>query len=422
MRVKVIIALLAAMILVGALAYLNALTQAEVGNDGKRTVVTFWYTSGKFPLEKLIQEYNASQDSVFVDGSYQGGYEALLQKLLLSVVTKSTPAIAQVEISLASQLVEYEAVMALNRFLNREQFLEPEDFIPQIFASCVYGDSIYAIPTNVSEPMLYINRDLLKAAGFSRDYVPQTWEELRAASRQVRALGDNYFGFDIRVEDWDVETFIWQWGGDIIGNDGRSYVFDSPQAVAAIAFLVDMIKEKTAVWSTGDVEKFLSGRAAFTNKSSASFGHFIRYTNFDLDVAPLPAGPAGRTMTTGGANVYFFKGHTEKEYRAALAFMKFLLGVRQQIFWSMETGYMVSLWSTVESDTMKQIFAADPRRQQPYLAVKNARPRPRFGPYNSVNVDLVMNINAALQLLYTPVQALQESKKIALKKLERYYF
>lgn len=404
------------------LAGLSSCTGTKAQGHGNRTVVTFWYTSGKFPLEKLIRDYNASQDSIFIEGAYQGGYAEILQKLLLSMITKSTPVIAQVEVSMAVELVQYRGVIALNRFFGDDNYWDLADFVPPILASCVYGDSIYAIPTNVSEPILYLNRDLLAKAGFSRDYVPQTWGELHEAGRRVHALGDKYFGLDISMGDWHVETYIWQWGGQILSEDGRRVAFNSPEVLAMLTFMANMIKDGSGVFSAGDVENFLAGRTAFAIKSSAAFKNFIKHTVFDLDVAPAPAGPGGRVIPAGGANVYFFKDHSEKEYRAAMNFMKFLLGVRQQIYWSMETGYMVSLWSTIKSDTMQQIFAQDPRRQTPYDAVLFSRPRPRWGPYKAINDDLVDIFTAVLQDLYTPQQALDAAANIARRKIERYYY
>lgn len=48
------------------LAGVSACTGTKAQGHGNKTVVTFWYTSGKFPLEKLIRDYNASQDSIFI--------------------------------------------------------------------------------------------------------------------------------------------------------------------------------------------------------------------------------------------------------------------------------------------------------------------------------------------------------------------
>jgi ABC-type glycerol-3-phosphate transport system substrate-binding protein len=414
----VVMIFLAALVLLGdaALRGWNGARRRD-----NRTVVTFWYTSGKFPLEKLIRDFNASQDSIYIEGAYQGGYIEILQKLLLSIVTNSTPVIAQVEVSMAVELVDYDAVISLSRFFE-DGYLDVEDFIPPIMASAVYGDSIYAIPTNISEPLLYLNRDLLAMAGYDRSYVPKTWQELREAARKVAALGDNYFGFDISMGDWHIETYIWQWGGRILGEDGQSVTFNSPESLAMLTFMVDMIQEGSAVRSAGDVEKFLSGRAAFAVKSSAAFRNFLKYTNFDLDVAPVPAGPGGRTIPSGGANVYFFKNHPEEQYRAAMTFIKYLLGLHQQIYWSMETGYMVSLWSTVNSDTMQQIFAQDPRRWVPYEAVMYSIPRPRWGPYKAINADMIRMFNAALQGLCSPKEALDEAERMARRKMDRYYY
>lgn len=391
----------------------------------KRKSFTFWYTSGARELSKIIRDFNNSQDSVYCEGSYQGGYGQMMQKLLVAVATGNQPVIAQIELSLASRVMEYGTVMPLDRLLEADPDLSRESFIQPILASCIYDDQVYAIPTNTSTIVLFYNKELFRRAGLDPNKPPRTWKEVEQYSRIIKEkLGPGYYGMNLHIEDWDLEAFTWQWGGKIISEDGKKMLMNDEPGLEALTFLRRMIDEELFVISYGkDVYQFSSGKAAMANKSCAALGWLLKTCSFpdQLDLALYPYEKVN-VSPIGGANVYMFKGKTREEYEAAWVFITYLLSRDVQIYWSQGTGYMVCLESVVNSPEMEErVFKGEPRRRIPYQQLMHSRPRPRFGPYNEISDRAVPIYKSVVEKQNTPQRALKLIEEMGNLVIRKYY-
>ncbi len=391
----------------------------------QRKRFTFWYTSGQRELWQIIEEFNNSQDSVYCEGSYQGSYGHMMQKLLVAVSTGNQPVLAQIEQSLASRVVEYGTVMSMDSLLESDKDLSRDDFIQPILASCIYNDKVYAIPTNTSNINLFYNRDIFRRAGLDPDKPPRTWNEVEEYSRIIkRELGPDYYGLNLHIEDWDLEAFTWQWGGKVISENGDEILMNNEPGLEALSFLRRMIDEELFCISYGkDVYQFFSGQAAMANKSCAALEWLLKTSSFpdDLDLAEYPYAKVN-INPIGGANVYMFKGKTRDEYEAAWAFIKYWLSRDVQIRWSMGSGYMVCLESVLNSAEMEErVFNLDPRRRVPYRQLEHSRPRPRFGPYNEINDRAIPIYKSAVEGENSPKRALKLIEEMGKLVIRKYY-
>lgn len=411
------------LILAWTCCYLIFSACSDKPESDQRKRFTFWYTSGQRELGPIIEEFNSSQDSFYCEGSYQGSYGHMMQKLLVAVSTGNQPVLAQIEQSLASRVVEYGTVMPLDSLLEADPDLSREDFIQPILSSCIYDDKVYAIPTNTSIINLFYNKELFLRAGLDPDNPPRTWSEVEQYSRIIKEkLGPNYYGMNLHIEDWDLEAFTWQWGGKVISDDGKEILINQKPGLEALRFLRRMIDEELFCISYGkDVYQFFSGQAAMANKSCAALEWLLTTSSFpeDLGLALYPQKYVN-VSPIGGANVYMFKGKTQEEYEAAWTFMKFWLSKDIQIQWSQGSGYMVCLESVLHSPEMEErIFKPDPRRRIPYLQLNHSRPRPRFGVYNEINDRAIPIYKSAVEGENSPERALsmiEEIGKIIIRK------
>src|SRR5690606_18366165 len=99
-----------------------------------------------------------------------------------------------------------------------------------------------------------------REAGLDPDAPPQTWEEfLDASIALTRELpnGEMQYGFGIagggEVGNMLARSlpFIWMNGGDVLNEDYTEAVIDSPEAIEAVQFYVDMLtRHKVAPPST----------------------------------------------------------------------------------------------------------------------------------------------------------------------------
>lgn len=67
----------------------------------------------------------------------------------------------------------------------------------------------------------HYNKDLFRKAGLDPNKPPKTWPELYEYAKKISALGDDIYGYRVDAADWLIEAYIWQFGGEIISEDGK---------------------------------------------------------------------------------------------------------------------------------------------------------------------------------------------------------
>jgi len=169
-----------------SLIVLAGCSNSSAGNDGKVTI-DFWYTWGGDEAEemkKLIQEYNDSQDEVFVKGLSQGD----VQKQMTSIVGGNPPDLAShPDENKIATWAERGAIMPLDEFIEEDKY-DLEDFLPAARAAVQYEKKTYALPIVMNTWMLYYNKDLLEEAGL--DGPPETVQELEEYNQKLSIIKD----------------------------------------------------------------------------------------------------------------------------------------------------------------------------------------------------------------------------------------
>ncbi|HUF11120.1 MAG TPA: ABC transporter substrate-binding protein, partial [Rhodothermales bacterium] len=120
-------------------------------------------------------------------------------------------------------------------------------FLPNIMESTKYKGRYYGVPFNALAFVLVLNKDLFDAEGLSP---PRTWSEFRDAARRLTKDLDGdgsidqwglvLLGGDKAAFSYRMAPFIYKAGGDILSDDLKTAVFDSPEAVSAVRLFADM--------------------------------------------------------------------------------------------------------------------------------------------------------------------------------------
>jgi multiple sugar transport system substrate-binding protein len=103
---------------------------------------------------------------------------------------------------------------------------------------------VYGFPTNACVDAIWINKDMFDRAREPYPKGPWTWKEFIPVAQRLTLRDERgrtkQFGF---LCDWDISwpQFVLQWGGRVYSPDGTRCVVDSPEAIAAIQFLHDLI-------------------------------------------------------------------------------------------------------------------------------------------------------------------------------------
>src|SRR3989442_8886980 len=348
--------------------------------------ITFWNgQSGVLGdrLNDLITKFNGTH-KIQVQGTFQGTYDQLYQKIVSAIQAGSVPDMAMV--SGPPQTAQYwkaNAIVPVQQFVDSADGLNQQqlsDFVPALLddnSLPVNGKkTLVSWPFSKSLALLYYNPDVLKAAGVS---VPTTWDQLRAALKTVKEkttatpfawTPDVYYFF---------LPYLWSQGGEALTPDLSKAAFNTPEGIAALQYTLDLVlTDKTAQVTQGfDWQNpFAQGKGAFAVSTSVS-RPFIEQAlpadkKFRVGMAPLPAGPKGAKTDLFGNNLVIFAKAPADNQRGAWLFMKWLTETDQTVAWSLARGYMPLRDSARNAPAFKAETDKDDRLLVAINALKDA--------------------------------------------------
>jgi len=216
---------------------------------------------------------------------------------------------------------------------------------PELIANNTVNGRLIALPSFLSEGMLFYRVDLLRKYGYRAP--PKTWEELEVMARRIqsgeRAGGNkDFWGFvweGAASEALTCNALEWQaseGGGTILDETGKVTV-NNPQSIRAW--------DRTARWvgsisppgvvafkESDAANMWQAGKAAFLRDWSSGYiaahapGSMVRNR---FGIASLPRGSAGIAATLGGAG-YGVSAHSPHP-REATMLVRFLCSRNQQV-------------------------------------------------------------------------------------------
>ena len=257
------------------------------------------------------------------------------------------------------------------------------DFYPALIDSFTYDGELYCAPKDFSNLGLVINTDLWEAAGLTDADIPTTWDELQTVATTLTK--DGVTGLVIGDTRDRVGAFMVQAGGWITNPDQTEMTIDSPEAIAGITEVQELLASGAAAFPTA-VDSGWGGEAIGTGKAAMTIeGNWFKsaagadYPDLNWRVAELPEGPAGKGTLTFTQCWAIADASENKE--AALDFIKSLYTDEIQVDLANRFGVMPSIQSAREA-----YIATVPESEQAWIAGADYAQ----GPVSAVGMDPVM--------------------------------
>ncbi|MEX0848256.1 MAG: ABC transporter substrate-binding protein [Ilumatobacteraceae bacterium] len=382
--------------------------------------ITFWHgmtADLEKELTRLTDQYNSSQSKVTVTLQNQGGYEPVIDKYLQSS-QDSRPDLVQAP--------EY----AVQSFRDTNSFIPVEAcstdagydtsaLLSSAVNAYATGGVQWAMPFNVSNPVLYYNKKVFAAAGLDPNKPPTTLDELAAVSKQIVESGAAKYGLVLDTSfdsggGWFIEQWFAKAGEFYADNDnGRlapatKVLFDNQTGVDIMTFLQQGV-QNGSFFNVGDnasgQDTFLkladvNEPGAMTIATSAGLGTVLSAIAAgiapliaveDLGVAPMPGPNASPTVLVGGASLWIPADKGDEKAAAAWDFIQYLVSAETQSAWSSATGYVPMRDDAVDLDPLQATYAADPRFRVAFDALVATPDEPTavgplLGPQREVRV------------------------------------
>jgi multiple sugar transport system substrate-binding protein len=234
-------------------------------------------------------------------------------------------------------LVEKGFLMNMSPFVETEG-LDLDEYFPQsdVFT---YEGGLYSWPFHHSVTALWYNQDLFDEAGV--DHPPTEWENawtwdeyLEAAQKltKVRSDGRQQYGtMADKAYEGCWASFVWSNGGDVMNEDRTKTTLDTPEAMEAIQFVVDLVQKYEVSPEPGDPSAFVqgapgpfeSGLCAMWHANSAKARVMMDLEDFTPCACVLPKPAGGKPVTAYNDNPNSIAATCEAK-DAAWQFVKWL--------------------------------------------------------------------------------------------------
>jgi sn-glycerol 3-phosphate transport system substrate-binding protein len=391
--------------------------------------ITFWHAMNDVLEDSLIEltdAYNASQDRVVVTLQNQTGYDAAIDKYIQSS-PESRPDLIQFPEYALQTFAQSDTLIPIGACIESSGF-DTSAFLPRAIDAYTWQGVQWAMPFNVSNPVLYYLRPKFEEAGLDPDVSPITLEETREMSQAIVDAGSATYGLVLDSGTnsgggWFLEQWFARAGEPYADNDnGRSapatkVLFDSDAGVQLMTYLQDMINDGLAV-SIGDnasgQDTYLklidpAADGAMTIGSSAALGGVLAaiegglapgLTAADVGIGPMPGPSPEPGVNLGGASLWIVDGKGDEKTAAAWDYITYLITAEAQSRWASQTGYVPVREDALELEPLLSTYAEDPRFKVAYDQMvgevgSEVSLAPVLGPQREVRVTTA-NATAAI--------------------------
>ena len=400
----------------GVIAFLTAaLLLSGCGPRQRAVELELWIADFNPDTRKLIDtdlvpRFEAAHPGVKVNTQYIS-WTHLDEKLTISFAGGVAPDVFQVGAEYVGGLAYRGMAQPLDQYV--ANWGQASDYYPASWSTCLYQGKVYGLPYLSAPRVLIYRKDLLSKAGF--DHPPDTWEELAQAAQRMTVKRGSVFemaGMNVPVS-WQIFVeFLWENGGEILSEDGTHSLLDSPEAVEALQFYVDLYR-KYEVCPTagmpvagGQIPVFASQRAAMEIMNQFGIYNVKKYAPELLPNVGIAPTPLRKQRVISVYTDWLAMSPQSKHKDLAWELMAFLMEPDNLADYNSTLFFIPPRRSAVEAaGFMKQ----NPQLQQfVSLMDRYGRSLPAIPEWFEIRTGLQSAISAAIYQTKTPEQALRD--------------
>ncbi|WP_261133466.1 ABC transporter substrate-binding protein [Bacillus sp. Marseille-Q3570] len=284
--------------------------------------LSFWdfhSDSQKDFFEKLVKDYNASQDRVKIEFKSFNQSDYGTTKLPVAFANGEGPDIFMVNPGDFLKFAEAGILADLDEYFPEGA---KEDFLPASLEAVTYEDKILALPYELELLALFYNEDMLADAGLE---VPKTWDELSDTAEKLTT--DDVAGLILPTDkatylNFVWYPFLWQQGGSVLTDDGDESNFDSPEVVKALDYWGSFFqngsspsKLQNGPWEIGHVGNETAAMQIVGTWDVPALER--EFPDVPIGVAPIPIPEGGNHSTAAGGYKFAVNSKSEHVEEAA---------------------------------------------------------------------------------------------------------
>ena len=278
--------------------------------------IKLWHHWGgnRVPLmEKQIRDFEKNNPGIKVEVSLKP-WDNRLQILLTAIAAGDPPNVTMLGRQDIPSFVMQNALIPLDKWMKQDGISRDLFYSSEISGSIV-NDKVYILPlpTGGARTLIWWNKKMFADAGMYN--FPNNWAETISAAKKLTIMNGNkleraMMRFNVKNKsDLPFLILLNANGGKWLSDDGKKILFNTPQGVAAMQFIIDVTninggyEEQEAFYSqTGEWENgpFYQNYEAAEMAGSWEYFKIMDYApNLDFGVASVPYGPSGSPKIRG---------------------------------------------------------------------------------------------------------------------------
>ena len=273
----------------------------------------------------LINGYNRTDPEVPVRLIEVANKDDHLQKLSTAFAGGNPPDLFLINFREYSQFSVRGAIEPAEHLL-KNAGVDLGAYFEEPLEAFTYQGQLACMPQNISSLVVYVNNEVLDAAGLRRP-TSWTWEEFRRYAAEMSS--EDVDGVGLEPSLIRLAPFLWSVGGDLVDDLERPtrLTLDTPEGQEALAFIREVALESGPTLeeiTAQDLEtRFASGKLGMFLSSRRETPVFREVQDLDWDVAPLPV--ADEPASILHSDAYCISSGSDAE-EAAAGFIAYAVG------------------------------------------------------------------------------------------------
>lgn len=299
--------------------------QASSNAKGGSVEITygFWDKKQVPAVEEIIKLFNEKNPNIKVKTELTP-YGQYFQKLETAATGGALPDVMWMNGAHVNQYAEGKVILPLSDLAKKDNY-SLDNYPKSLIDLYTVDGKVYGIPKDFDTTGLWYNKKIFDEAGVPYPDDTWDWNKLKEVAKKLTNKDKSIWGYAALMgNQGGYYDFIWQNGGHIISEDGKSVGFDKPEAIEALKYNISFIKEglsptQAQMTETAASELFSSGKVAMMFDGPWMVPEYKK--NPDLKVAVVPKGKQRAVAIHGLSNVI---AANTKHKDAAWKFVQFL--------------------------------------------------------------------------------------------------
>jgi multiple sugar transport system substrate-binding protein len=384
----------------------------------QNVTLTFWNgltgPDGKI-LEGLVGDFMAKYPNIKIE-QQQIPWTDLYAKMLTAIPAGEGPDMALMHNYEIPRFSDGKHITEITTDELAAQKLDASDFYDVAWKCGDYKSKRWSLPQDVPTMGMYINNDLFKKAGLwegDKPKAPTNMDDFLSMAKAT-TKGDEYgIAWAQANVRWQWQQLLWQNGGDLF-NDKDEPTLDSPQAIEATQFHLDIFKKHNIAPGgiTNIVESFRTGKFAMMVQGGWNIPALVD-AKMDYTVVPMPQWFTKQKAVWVTSHQFVLptpKSVDPVKRQAALGYYNWFS--QNSLNWAVKAGHVAARKSVVKSPEFQAV-----KTGQVVLAAQE--PAWKTQPATHKIIELETRLSPALESVFLGQASPEQAMKSLQEEIKR---